>query len=241
MRNTALAALLAASLSGCAGAAIALTAGEAQALVTNFEGALECQQYMTEFMFAAARGDIDISGFTYDAPAEGNGFVGTLSLTGGSFLFGTGDVTLTFTVAGDGGVLVDPYDPGVDLSQHGEVVIDADIAFLGLSRLGAPITAYADLLITTTANGPDSATTTIDGTYDVDHGGYDVDLAATGLAMGFDVASRIVDSVTGSVTGTIDIPDFAADVDVDLEGLGTSIQVNLDVAVTSIQYVLSLF
>jgi len=243
MRPLAIAAVLScASLSGCAGAAlVALSTGQAEALVTNFENAMECQQYLTEYAFAAARGDVNISGFTYDAPAPANNFVGTLSAIGGSFPFGTGDFTMTFTVAGDGGVFVDPYGPGVDLSQHSQVVADVDVLFSGLSPVGQALTAAADLVITTTANNTDNATTVIDGTYDVDHDGYDVDLAAAGLGMAFDLAARTVESVTGSVTGTVDIPDFAADVDVALEGLGTSIQVSLDVAVTSIEYVLSLF
>jgi hypothetical protein len=131
---------------------------------------------------------------------------------------------------------------------------------VGLRRYGSPIAVRnlhndvpdeavdvllervaADVLVTTVTNGEASATTTLDGSYDIDHAGYDVDLLASNLAITFDHTSHQVTYVTGELVGEIDIPDFAFDVDVALVGAGTAIQVGLDFLDDSIHYTRDLY
>jgi len=240
MRRLAVCLALAASLSGCAGgAALALTAVQTQALLTNFDAVLFTQHSLTEFVFEAGRGDLDITGYSYDPPTQANGFEGTLMLTNGAFPFGTGDLTIHFTVSGDFGP-VDPYDPGEDLSAHDEVTVDADATFDGLSPIGSPMSIVASLTITTLENDVDSASTDVDGTFDIDHDGYDMDLAAQNLVMLLDLAGQAVADVQGVVAGVVDIPDFAVDADVSLTGLGTSIDIVFSVASETIEHVFGL-
>jgi hypothetical protein len=231
---------LLAALGGCTGAEILFSASARQEMVDNVEGAAESQQLLTEYVYAAARGDVPLDDVVYDAPSAENGYVGTITATGGAFAFGTGDLSLQFTCNCDEGY-VDPFDPLVDLSDDGQVVLDIVAVFDGISNLGASLRVAADVLVTTVTNGEASATTTLDGSYDIDHAGYDVDLLASNLAITFDHTSHQVTYVTGELVGEIDIPDFAFDVDVALVGAGTAIQVGLDFLDDSIHYTRDLY
>ena len=239
MRKAILCTVLFAALSGCSAGALLFSESARQELVANFDGAVDSQQLLNEFMYSAARGEVPLDTLAYDAPSAQNGFVGTITGTGAAFPFGVGDLTLTFTVAGDQTAL-DPYAPGIDLSSFNQIVIDAVATFNGLAVGGASLSALADITITTLNNGPDSASTLIDGTYSVDHNGYDLDLVSQDFAATFDHVTQQLTSVGGVISGTMDIPDFAPDVDVTMTGIGSAVQVGIDVLADTITYTLDL-
>lgn len=224
---------------GCSGAdEIFLTPSEAQELQVNFEAALEAQQLFSEFAFEAARGDVDISGYVYDPPTAANGWVGTLDIPAAVLPFGTGDTSITFTATADG-VPVDPY--ATDITGATAVDIEIlDLTFAGTSRSGAPLSMDGAFDLSTILNTPDSATTVLNGAVTVVHDGYEVALDATDVHMDLDLVAEEVTSVTGAIAGTVDIPDFAFDADFDVEGLGTQVQIGIDVVATTIDYVLDL-
>jgi hypothetical protein len=233
MRVAALAALF--SLAGCAGAELALSAEARAELVQNFELSVDAQHMITEYAFAASRGDLDISGAVYVPPVGST--PGTLTITGGTFPFGTGDLAITFTTQGDG-AFVDPYV--VDLTAATNVEVVADVVFTGTSNIGESISAYADFTAATVNNGVSDVQATVDGLFGVDHGQYEFDFTATDVQFDLDLAAERVTNVVGSVTGTVDIPDFFYDADFSVEGLGTTLDVDIDAVVASISYTLGL-
>jgi hypothetical protein len=231
---------------GCSAATDALdevflTPNEADALVENFEASVDAQQELSEFVFAATRGDLDLvnsyANVDYVPPSDLNGWVGSLTITDGIFAFGTGDLVVDFQVSDALG----PVDPYVeDIRDAANLTIVADVFFDGVSTLGTGLTANADVTITTIQNALDDATALIQGTFDIDHGGYLVDLATNDLELTFDMVSETITGVGGSISGDVDIPGFVFDADFDVDGLGDRIRVSLDAAATSISYTLSL-
>jgi hypothetical protein len=234
MRTASLVAILVA-LAGCTGAELVFSGAARQNLVNNFEVSVDAQQAMAEYAFAAARGDVDISGAVYTPPVGNT--PGTLTITDGTFPFGTGDLTIVFTAQGDG-TFVDPYV--TDLSAATNVAVVADVFFTGLSNMGEEISASADFTAETINNGLEDVQATINGVFDVSHGEYDYDFTATDVQMDLDLANDVVTNVVGNVTGTVDIPDFAYDADFTVEGLGSVLDIDIDAVVTSINYTLGL-
>lgn len=234
MRTITLFALFA-FLAGCTGADLAFSAAAREALVANFEASVDAQQMIAEYTFAASRGDLDLAGAVYTPPV--GSMPGTLTIPDGTFPFGTGDLTIVFTVQGDG-VYVDPY--AVDLTTATNVAVVADVMFTGVSNIGEAITASADFNATTVNNGINDVLATINGDFAVDHGQYDFDFTANGVRMDLDLANDVVTNVLGNVSGTVDIPDFPYDADFTVDGLGTTLDIDIDAVVTSISYTLGL-
>lgn len=222
-------------LGACTGAELAFSASARQALVQNFELSVDAQHMITEYAFAASRGDLDISGAVYTPPV--GSAPGTLQIPSGTFPFGTGDLSIVFTAMGDG-QYVDPYV--TDLTAATNVVVVADVLFTGVSNIGESLSASADFTATTVQNGLSNVQATIDGDFAVDHGPYDFNFTATGVQMDLDLAAEKVTNVLGSVSGTVDIPDFFYDADFTVQGLGTTLDINIDAVVTSISYTLGL-
>ena len=223
------------SLVGCTGAELAFSGAARQELVDNFEVSVDAQQAMAEYSFAAGRGDLDLSGAVYTPPVGNT--PGTLTISDGTFPFGTGDLTIVFTAQGDGSY-VDPYV--TDLTAATNVVVVADVIFTGVSNMGEAISASADFTASTINNGLEDVEATINGVFDVSHGQYDYDFTATDVQMNLDLANNVVTNVLGNVSGTVDIPDFAYDADFTVEGLGATLDIDIDAVVTSITYTLGL-
>ena len=217
--------------------ALYLTESEAQELVVNFEAAVEVQQLLSEFVFAAGRGELDLTGVAYVAPALENNWVGMLTFADRAFPFGVGDLTITFTASGDAGP-VDPYV--VDLTGHDQVTVDATVLFSGMSMIGESVMASADFTIATTTNDPDNAVTVVNGDFDINHDGYEVALDAIDLALTLDLVLGEISNVLGRLDGEVDIPDFAFDASFSINGLGDSVSIDIDVVATTIQYALDL-
>jgi hypothetical protein len=219
-----------------------LTPNEADALVEHFEASVDAQQELSEFVFAATRGDLDLvndyPNVDYVPPSDLNGWVGSLTITDGIFSFGTGDLMVDFTVSDALGNPVDPYFE--DIRDAVNLTIDADVAFDGVSTIGSGLTADGDVTITTLQNTVDDATALIQGTFNIDHGGYLSDISTNDLELTFDMVTEKVTNVAGSISGNVDIPNFAFDADFDVDGLGDRIQVTLDAAATKLSYTLSL-
>jgi hypothetical protein len=228
---------LLAVVGGCSSAELAFSEQARQELVDNFETSVDAQQLLAEYSFAASRGDLDIAGATYTPPVGST--PGTLTIQDGVFPFGTGDLTIVFTVQGDGGY-VDPYDPSVDLTTHTTVAVVADVVFSGISNTGETMAGAADFSATTVQNGLSDVQAAIDGVFQIDHAGYEFDFTATGVEMGLDLEAEEITSVVGTVDGTVDIPDFFYDADFSVDGLGSELQVEIDAVVTSISYLLAL-
>jgi hypothetical protein len=133
---------------------------------------------------------------------------------------------------------VDPYFE--DIRDAVNLTIDADVAFDGVSTIGSGLTADGDVTITTLQNTVDDATALIQGTFNIDHGGYLSDISTNDLELTFDMVTEKVTNVAGSISGNVDIPNFAFDADFDVDGLGDRIQVTLDAAATKLSYTLSL-
>lgn len=214
-----------------------LTESEAQELVVNFEAAVEVQQLMSEYVFAAARGELDLTGVAYVAPAPENDWTGTLTFPNGVYPFGVGDLTITFSASGDAGP-VDPYV--VDLTGHSQVTVDATVLFSGTSMIGESVVASADFTIATATNDPDNPVTVVNGEFDINHDGYEVALDAIDLALTLDLVLDEVSNVLGRLDGEVNIPDFAFDASFTVNGLGDSISIGIDVVATTIQYALDL-
>ncbi len=207
-----------------------------QALVDNFETSVDTHQLMSEYGFAAARGELDITGSEYDyVPPDGQGNPGTLTITNGDFPFGSGDLVITFTAEGDAG-FVDPYAAGVDLSDDALVTVVADIVFNGTTQDGQSLGALADITVQTVQNNLDSATTTVNGSFGVSIDDYVTNFVANDIEMTFDLVNDRVTSVTGVVAGSMDVPDLAFDADFLVTGLGDQLQIGIDAITTQINY-----
>jgi hypothetical protein len=238
MQKLILALAVAVLVSGCGTAALLLLSDDARDdLIGNFEEAINAQQMISEHVFAASRGDIDISNYTYTPPAGGN--PGQLTITDGTVPFGTGSLTINFLVTGDNGP-VDPYDPAVDLSTHDAVSVVADFSFSGLSLSGITMSAAGDFTADAVNNNGTDVTADIAGNFDINHNGYDIDLATNDLQLAFDLAAREVTSVTGQVDGTVDIPNFFYDADFVVDGQGDQLQIGIDAVVEQINYFVAL-
>lgn len=234
MRAISLSAFLA-LFGACTGTELAFSAAARQELVQNFELSIDAQHMITEYAFAASRGDLDISGAVYTPPV--GSMPGMLSIPNGTFPFGTGDLTIVFTAQGDGAYF-DPYV--TDLTTATNVIVVADVLFTGVSNIGESLSASADFTATTVNNGISNVLATIDGDFAVDHGQYDFNFTADGVQMDLDLAAEKVTNVLGSVRGTVDIPDFFYDADFTVQGLGATLDINIDAVVTSISYTLGL-
>ncbi|MHC4162923.1 MAG: hypothetical protein ACYSUM_12400 [Planctomycetota bacterium] len=207
-----------------------------QALVDNFETSVDTHQLMSEYGFAAARGELDITGSEYDyVPPDDQGNPGTLTITNGNFPFGTGDLLVTFTAEGDAG-FVDPYGAGVDLSDDTVVTVVASVAFGGTTPEGQSLGTLADFTVQTVQNDVDTATTTVTGNFGVAVDDYITDFVANDVEMTFDLANDRVTNVTGAVDGSMDVPDLAFDVDFLVTGLGDHLQIGIDAVTTQIDY-----
>jgi len=171
--------MLAAALIGCSSDDI--ISFNPQALVDNFETSVDTHQLMSEYGFAASRGEIDFASLDYDyVPPDDQGNPGTLTIRDGDFPFGTGDLVITFTAEGDAG-FVDPYENGIDLSDDSVVTIVADVAFSGTTPQGQTLGALADFTVETVQNDINSATTTVNGNFAVAVDDYVTDFTATQL------------------------------------------------------------
>jgi hypothetical protein len=201
---------------------------------------MEAQQEMSEFVLLVTRGDVDPSAYgayTYDPPTAANGWVGTLSYPDGSFPFGDGALDLTFTVIGDAG----PANPLLtDLTDDGQVDIDALVSFAGQTPAGAELLTNADFTMTAWRIGPDELSTLVDGEFDLAHDGYVTALDAHDLEMDIDLLRQEVTSVTGHVNGRVDIPDFAFDADFDVTGLGDTLRIGINAAASTLSYFLAI-
>ena len=71
---------------------IFLSPNEADALVVNFEASVDAQQELSELVFAATRGDLDLvndfANVDYVPPSELNNWTGSLTITDGVYAFG---------------------------------------------------------------------------------------------------------------------------------------------------------
>jgi hypothetical protein len=215
-----------------------LSGQEIDELVENFDASVETQQQLSEYVFAAVRGEVDVNDFVYDEPDADNNWVGTLTADSFSGPWGQGSLQITFTVAGDNGP-VDPYQE--DLSDDSQVSLDAVVAFSGTSALGADVGVDADFSMVTTYNGEDSAITVVDGDFDITHNDYDVSFYADDLELTMDLAADEIIAAYGRLDGSVDIPDFKwGDAGFDLEGVGDAIEVSLDAIGDWLSYSISL-
>lgn len=211
-----------------------------QALVDNFETSVDTHQLMSEYGFAASRGEIDFTNLDYDyVPPLADGTPGTLTIRNGDFPFGTGDLVITFTAEGDTG-FVDPYANGVDLSDDTVVTVVADVAFNGQTPEGQNLGALADFTVETVRNDVTSATTTVNGAFGVSVDDYVTNFTANDVEMDFDLVNDRVTNVTGIVDGTMDVPDLAFDADFLVTGLGDQLQIGIDAITTQINYVVGI-
>ena len=207
-----------------------------QALVDNFETSVDTHQLMSEYGFAASRGEIDLASMDYDyVPPDDQGNPGTLTIRDGDFPFGTGDLVITFTAEGDAG-FVDPYEDGVDLSDDDVVTIVADVGFNGTTPEGQNLGALADFTVETVQNDVNTATTTVTGNFAVAVDDYVTDITANDVAMTFDLQNDRVTNVTGDVEGVMDAPDLAFDAEFLVTGLGDRLQIGIDAITTQINY-----
>jgi len=239
MKKTLLALLLSFSCMGC-GAAIAaalLSGGDVNDLVDNVEETIQTQQQLSQYAMKAARGELDISQYDYDPPTVDNGMTGTLTLNDGQLPFGDGDVQVVFHIAGDGEPL-DPY--GRELASMGQLDGDVQIVFAGTSPNGKPLNIDADVDVTTLANSTDSVTALLAGAWDIRLDGYRTNLSTSGVELDVDLLTDEVTRAVGTIDGDVDIPNFPIDGDFDIEGLGDSLAVAINVAITSVDFNVSL-
>ena len=239
MRNIAIAFLLAFVCQGCGAALLAalLSTGEIDDLADNFEETIEVQQLLAEYAMSAARGDLDIQGYSYDPPSLENGMVGTLTLDNGTFPFGDGNVVVEIQVTGDD-VDVDPF--ATDLSTVGEIDANVKIAFNGVSPNGKSLDIDTDVDITTLQNNASTVKALLAGYWNIDLDDYGTSLDTNGVELDIDLLTNEVTNALGNIDGKIDIPNFPIDGNFDVEGLGDALEIAIDVAVTEIDFVVDL-
>lgn len=235
MKKLLMTSLIAIACNGCGalGLAAILSGGEADNLVANFEDTIETQQQLAQFATAAARGEIDITDYTYDPPTVDNNMTGTLTLNGAQLPFGDGNVQITFQVDGDG-VAVDPY--AVDLSGMGAIDGAVDISFNGLSPKGKSLVINADVNVATLTNNVTDVTALIDGRWNIDLDDYQTTLTSNGIELDIDLVTEQVTRAVGKIDGNVDLPNFPIDGNFDVEGLGDKLRVAIDVAITKIDF-----
>jgi len=239
MRNIAIALLLAFVCQGCGAALLAalLSGGDVDNLADNFEETIETQQLLAEYATSAARGDLDISGYTYDPPTEANGMIGTLTMDNGSLPFGDGQIELLVQVDADGAA-VDPFT--TDMSAMGELDGNVQVRFRGVSPRGKSLDIDADVDIGTIQNNLTDVTALLAGEWHINLDDYDTTLTTNGLELDIDLLTNEVTNALGTIDGKIDIPNFPIDANFDVEGLGDELEVAIDVAVTEIDFIVDL-
>ena len=229
---------------GCSVDEYFLSQDEIDELVENFEAGLEAQQGLAGFVQDTGRGDIDLDDYdnvVYDPPTLANEWQGTLTFQPGEqFPFGTGDLTINFTTSGDAGP-VDPFS--VDISNDAQVDISAVISFAGQSVQGGALSMLADFDLTAVQGlqGGDTIVAVINGDFEVDHEGYNLDIRTTDLELTIDELTEEITNVIGDANVDVDIPNFKFGANIDVEGLGDQIEIALDVAATKLTYVTDLF
>ena len=239
MRNIAIATLLAFLCQGCGAALLGalLSGGDVEDLKDNFTETIETQQLLAQYATSAARGDLDIDGYTYDPPTAENGMTGTLILDNATLPFGDGVIEVVFKVDGDGAA-VDPY--AVDLSGMGAVDGNVQITFRGLSPRGKALDIDADVNIATIQNNVSDVTALMSGEWNIDLDGYGTRLRSDGVELEIDLATDEITSAIGTIDGRIDIPNFPIDGNFDVEGMGDQLEIGIDVAVTKINFLVDL-
>ena len=184
-----------------------------------------------EWVYAASRGDLDLSQFNYTAPSAANNWMGRIDAQGATLPFGDGNFVLDFMVTGDSGP-VDPYDPAVDLTDDQNVVVDAVFTFAGTSLTGAPLNIDGNVDFDTVQNGVDQVVVDLAGTVSVAHGGYITDLNVSDLQATLDMIQGEVVDLQGTVQGEIDIPNFAFPASFDLQALGPDLDVLVEASLS---------
>jgi hypothetical protein len=235
MKKLLLASLLAFVCNGCGALAVAalLSSGEADDLAENFEETIETQQQLAQYATAAARGELDITDYTYDPPTVDNDMTGTLTLNDAELPFGDGNVQVTFKVDGDGAP-VDPY--AIDLSGMGAVDGTVDVSFSGVSPNGKSLDISSDVDISTLTNDVTDVTALIAGRWNIDLDDYQSTLTSSGMEFDVDLATERVTRAIGNIDGNVDLPNFPVDGKFNIEGLGDKLRVAIDVAVTEIDF-----
>jgi len=239
MKNIAIATLLAFICQACGAALLAalLSGNEVDDLKSNFTETIETQQLLAEYVTSAARGEIDIDGYTYDPPTAENGNVGTLTLNNATLPFGDGNIVVKVQVDGDG-VPRDPF--AEDLSGMGELDGNVQVTFSGLSPSGKALDIDADVDVTTLQNNVSDVTALMAGAWQIDLDGYETSMQTDGLELDVDLLTNEVTNALGTIDGSIDIPNFPIDGNFDVEGLGDQLEIGIDVAVTKIDIVVDL-
>lgn len=239
MRNIAIATLLAFVCQGCGAALLAalLSGNDVDSLAENFEETIETQQLLAEYATSAARGDLNISGYTYDPPSAANGMVGTLTMDNASLPFGDGQIEVVVQVDGDG----EPVDPFVtDMSGMGALDGNVQVRFRGISPNGKALDIDADVDIGTIQNNADDVTALLAGVWHIDLDDYETTMSTDGLELEIDLLTDEVTSAFGQIDGRVDIPNFPIDANFDVEGMGDQLEVGIDVAVTKIEFIVDL-
>ena len=230
--RAAVSALLCLGLTGCSGelTKLFLTGVKMQQLEDNVTTKVEEQNTATVYGYSIGRGDVDLTGASYDPPTESNGWVGTVDFPAGSSLpFGLGAMTYIFSAMADG-VSVDPYDPGVDLSNATDVFVDGVLDYTGLSTDGLPLALLADIAITSVSNQANTAVVLLDGNVNIDLNGYVTDLDVSALTATLDLVQDQVSEVTGQFQSSIDLPTEVFDAVFDMDAIGSTIDIAVQAA-----------
>ncbi len=230
--RAAVSALLCLGLTGCSGELTKLFLGslEMQQLEDNVTTMVEEQNTATVYGYSIGRGDVDLTGASYDPPTAGNGWVGTVDFPAGSSMpFGIGAMTYIFSAMADG-VSVDPYDPGVDMSTATNVFVDGILDYTGFSTGGLPLALLADIAITSVSNQPSTAVVLLDGSVNIDLDGYLTVLDVSALSATLDLVRDEVSEVTGQLESTIDIPSQVFDAVFDMDAIGSTIDIAIQAA-----------
>lgn len=229
---------------GCSIDEYFLSEDEIDELTENFEIGMEAQQDLANFLQDTGRGEVDLGDYdnvVYDPPSAQNNWQGTLTFQPGEeFPFGTGDLSITFTTSTPGGP-VDPFS--VDISNESQVDISAVVNFVGTSNEGGALMMLADFDMTALQGlqGGDTIVAIINGDFEVDHNGYNLDMVTRDLELTIDELTEEVTNVLGDANVDVDIPNFKFGADFDVEGLGDQIEIALDVAATELTYTTDLF
>ena len=234
MRIAIVALLLLVATTGCVSELIEgflLTSQEQQALEDNMTAIFDTNNMTAEWVYAASRGDLDLSQFNYTAPSAANNWMGRIDAQGATLPFGDGNFVLDFMVTGDSGP-VDPYDPAVDLTDDQNVVVDAVFTFAGTSLTGAPLNIDGDVNFDTVQNGLDRVVVDLAGDVSVAHGGYITDLNVSNLQATLDMIQGEVIDLQGSVQGEVDIPGFFFPAQFDLQALGPDLDVLVEASLS---------
>lgn len=234
MRNAIVALLLLVGTTGCVADLLEgflLSESEQQALQNNMTAIFDTNNMTAEWVYAASRGDLDLSQFNYTAPSAANNWMGRIDAQGATLPFGDGNFALDFMVTGDDGP-VDPYDPTVDLSDDQNVVVDAVFDFMGTSLTGAPLTISGDVDFDTVQNGLNQVIVDLGGNLFVSHDGYDTNLDISNLQATLDMVQGQVTDLQGSVSGEVSIPGFMFPAQFTLQGLGPDLDVLVEASLS---------